>query len=307
MTRAPLPSPSEFADAPQKSLALFGMSGVGKTHLARLLSEFGDWHHYSVDHRIGARYMAEHITDNLTRAAMASPVLRPQLMTGAIRIEPQLTPDNLTALSCYLGKPGDPLRGGLDFGEYARRQAQHREAEIMAMLDAPIFMRKARETYEKPHFLCDTSGSMVEVVDADDPHDPLLVELTRHMLFVYIRGTEDDEAELAARFDRDPKPLYFDEGYLTALWEEHRAETDTPAHQVDPDAFMRWSFTRLIRRRAPRYAAIADQWGITLDRRDVARVGDPADLVALICDTLAAAAAETAAPEPARRSTGDRR
>ena len=286
MSRSPLPTPSDFIEAPHKAVALFGMSGVGKTHLARLMRSEGEWYHYSVDYRIGSRYMREYITDNLLRAAVATPFLRAQLLADAMVIAPNITPDNIAPLASYLGKPGDVALGGLAISDYIARQRQHREAEVMAMLDAPVFIRKAREIFGHPHFLCDTSGSMVEVVDPDDDDDPLMSELTRHMLFVYIRGAPGDEQELVTRFDRDPKPIYFDEAFLEGLWATYLETQDVEAAAVDPDAFMRWSFERLIRRRAPRYEAIAERWGVAIDKHDVACVRSEADFIALIHDAL---------------------
>ena len=43
--------------ARQKRVTLFGMSGLGKTHIATMLRREGGWFHYSVDYRIGTRYM----------------------------------------------------------------------------------------------------------------------------------------------------------------------------------------------------------------------------------------------------------
>ena len=68
-------SGKEFRDWPAKAVTIFGMSGVGKTTLARLLQD-SRWFQYSVDYRIGTRYMGEHIVDNFKREAMRVPFLR---------------------------------------------------------------------------------------------------------------------------------------------------------------------------------------------------------------------------------------
>ena len=52
------------------------MSGLGKTRIAAMLREEADWFHYSIDFRIGTRYMGEHIVDNFKREAMRNPFLR---------------------------------------------------------------------------------------------------------------------------------------------------------------------------------------------------------------------------------------
>ena len=42
-----------------KRVLLFGMSGLGKTYISNMLRAHGDWFHYSIDYRIGTRYMGE--------------------------------------------------------------------------------------------------------------------------------------------------------------------------------------------------------------------------------------------------------
>ena len=153
----------------QKRVLLFGMSGLGKTHISNLLRGTGSWFHYSVDYRIGTRYMGEHIADNFKREAMKVPLLRELLMTDSVFIASNITFNNLAPLSTYLGKPGDPARGGVAFAEYLRRQEQHRQAEIAALLDTPAFIARARSLYGYSNFVCDSGGSICEVVDPLSP------------------------------------------------------------------------------------------------------------------------------------------
>src|SRR5690606_13457988 len=134
-----------------KRVLLFGMSGLGKTHVAQLLRDSGGWFHYSIDYRIGTRYMGEFIADNFKREAMKVPLLRELLMTDSVHITSNITFSNLAPLSTYLGKPGDPSRGGLAFAEYLRRQEQHRMAEIAALKDTLPFIERAGEIYGYAH------------------------------------------------------------------------------------------------------------------------------------------------------------
>lgn len=262
-----------LAAVPEKAIALFGMSGVGKTRLANILRSSGHWYHYSVDYRIGTRYLGEHIVAELKREAInSSALLRDLLMSDSISIRSNISFENLAPLSGWLGKPGDAARGGLDFDAYVERQRLHREAEIMAMLDAPQFIERARGIYGYPHFLCDTSGSVVEIVDPDDPYDPIMSELSERMLFVLIEGAEEDEQELEARFSRAPKPIYYDEEFLRDRWRSYLETFQVEPERVDPDDFIRWGFRQLIRRRAPRYRAIADRWGVRLSKSEIAAV-----------------------------------
>ena len=55
--------------------------------------------------------------------------------------------------------------------------------------------------------------------------------------------------------------------------------------QVDPDAFVRWTYARPLAHRQPRYAAMA-RWGVTVTAEEVAQVRDPADFDALIAAAL---------------------
>ena len=56
--------------------------GLGKTRIAAMLREEAGWFHYSVDFRIGTRYMGEHIVDNFKREAMRNPFLRAAAALG---------------------------------------------------------------------------------------------------------------------------------------------------------------------------------------------------------------------------------
>ncbi|SDK82169.1 ATPase [Paracoccus chinensis] len=271
-----------WLQAPEKRVMLFGMSGLGKTHVASMLRRSGAWFHYSVDYRIGTRYMGELIADDFKRHAMKAPLLRELLMTDSVRIESNITFDNLAPLSTYLGKPGDPSRGGLEIGDYKRRQDQHRTAEIAAMLDSGHFITRAKEIYGYRNFVCDTSGSICEVVDPDDPDDPVLRALSALMLPVWIRGTEAHTSELIRRFDQAPKPMYYQPAFLAAAWEDYGRENPGP---VDPDAFIRWTYARALAHRRPRYAAMARR-GVTVEADEVARVASPQDFVDLIAAAI---------------------
>ena len=278
-------SGQDFRDSPQKRVMLFGMSGLGKTYLSTMLRAAGNWFHYSVDYRIGTRYMGEYIADNFKREAMKVPLLRELLLTDSVYIASNITFDNLAPLSTYLGKPGDPARGGVEFAEYCRRQSQHREAEVAAMLDAPRFIERARGLYGYENFVCDTSGSICEVVNADDPSDPVMTALSSHLLPVWIQGSPEHRAELIRRFDRAPKPMYYQPDFLQSVWAEYLTQQGKPADQVDPDAFLRFGYARLLEHRVPRYAAMA-RWGVTVSAQEVAAVKSRADFDTLIATAI---------------------
>lgn len=280
---------ADWQRADRKKVLLFGMSGLGKTHISNLLRADGGWFHYSIDYRIGTRYMGEHIADNFKREAMKVPLLRELLMTDSVHITSNITFNNLAPLSTYLGKPGDPSRSGVDFDEYLRRQEQHRVAEIAALSDTPAFAARAHELYGYPNFVCDSGGSICEVVDPDDPADPLLGLLEGDLLLVWIKGGDAHRAELIRRFDRAPKPIYYQPAFLAKVWAEYLTEHDLTPDMVDPDAFLRHAYARLLDHRQPRYAAMARR-GLTVTAEEVAQVQTAADFVDLIAHALDARA-----------------
>ncbi len=280
-------SPRDWLEAPHRRVTLFGMSGLGKTHVSTMLRDEAAWFHYSVDFRIGTRYMGEHIVDNFKREAMRNPFLRELLRSDSIYIGSNITFQNLAPLSTYLGKPGDPDKGGIPFDEYLRRQRLHRGAEINATRDALGFIDKAEQIYGYDHFVCDTSGSICEVVDPQDPADPVLGDLASAMLLIWVRGTEDHLEELVRRFEKAPKPMYYPEDFLMRLWDTYLAEHGVTPDRVDPDDFIRHGFRALMSHRLPRYHAMAENWGVTVEAAEVAALRDPGDFIELVTTALA--------------------
>lgn len=285
-------SGNDYLAAPRKRVMLFGMSGLGKTHLSNLLRDAprvqgGGWFHYSVDYRIGTRYMGEHIVDNFKREAMRVPFLRDLLLSDSIHINSNITFENLKPLSTYLGKPGNPARGGISFAEYKRRQHQHREAEIASLLDVPSFIVKARDIYQYGNFVCDSGGSLCEVVDPSNPFDPVLSCLSQNSLLLYIEGTPEHTRMLVERFRKHPKPMYYQPQFLETKWAEYKALNEIENDDdVDPDGFAVWGFEQLLHHRIPLYKAIADNFGYTVRMRDIPAVQSIADFEALVAQAI---------------------
>ena len=280
-------SKAQWLGANQKRILLFGMSGLGKTFIANTLRQTGNWFHYSVDYRIGTRYMGEHIADNFKAEAMKNPFLAELLRTDSIYVGSNITFDNLAPLSTYLGKPGDPEKGGIPFDEYLRRQELHRAAEVASLRDAVPFIDRSTKLYGYDHYICDTSGSICEVVDPYDKGDRVMAEIADNLLVIWIEGSEDHTAELSRRFDKSPKPMYYQKEFLVQAWEDYLAETGDAPTKVDPNAFVRWTYSKALAHRAPRYRAIAENWGITLKAADVWKVNSAEDFEGLVAQTLA--------------------
>jgi hypothetical protein len=275
-------SGKDFRDWPHKAVTIFGMSGVGKTTLARLLQD-ALWYHYSVDYRIGTRYMGEHIVDNFKREAMRVPFLRDLFLTDSIHISSNITFENLSPLSTYLGKPGNPARGGISFAEYKKRQNQHREAEISALLDVPTFVGKARDIYRYTNFVCDSGGSLCEVVDPANALDPVLSCLSQNSLLLYVEGTPEHTRMLVERFRKHPKPMYYQPQFLDVKWAEYKSLNAIASDDdVDPDGFAVWGFEQLLHHRIPLYEAIARNFGYTVRMRDIPAVQTENDFIDLV-------------------------
>lgn len=279
-------SANDWRSAARKKVLFFGMSGLGKTYVSNVLRDSGDWFHYSIDYRIGTRYMGEYIADNAKAEAMKVPFLRELLLSDSIFIGSNISFENLTPVAAYLGKPGNPELGGLDLPEYKRRQEQFRQAEIHALLDTEYFIDRAHRLYKYPHFICDTGGSICEWVDPTNPTDHVLSELSRQTLMIWIQGDEDHTAELIRRFDRAPKPMSYQAEFLTHVWDDYLTQHECRAEDVDPDAFIRWTYAQALAHRQPRYQAMAENWGVAVTADDMHKVRDAADFDELIERTL---------------------
>ena len=268
----------EFRAWKNKKITLLGMSGVGKTRLSATLRRH-DWFHYSGDYRIGSRYLDEDILDIIKQQAMQVPFLRDLLRKDWISIRNNIQVDDLGPVLSFVGKLGDPARGGLSLAEFTRRQAMYRQAEIAAMHDVPTFVRKAREVYGYQHFVNDVGGSLCEL------EAPEVIDLlAQHTLILYIKvTTPEEEQALIHRAQSDPKPLYYRPEFLQAHLPVYLREQGSEyTAEIDPDDFTRWIFPHLFRARLPRYEAIAEPLGYTVTSHEVGAVRTEADFLALV-------------------------
>ncbi len=282
-------SAQDWKDATHKQVLFFGMSGLGKTYLSNMLRDQGDWFHYSIDYRIGTRYMGEYIADNFKAEAMKVPFLRELLLSDSIRISSKISFHNLTPMATYLGKPGSEALGGLPFAEYTRRQEQFRGSEIAALLDTAQFIDRAERIYGYPHFICDSGGSICEWIDPDlGLDDPLLKSLHDQCLLVWLRGDERHTQELIRRFDRAPKPMAYQPDFLHRVWSNYLHKFNKLEDEVNPDDFIRWTYSQALAHRQPLYEKMA-RFGITLCAEEVAQIKSPDDFDRMIGAALDAA------------------
>ena len=272
----------DWIKSPNKRVSLLGMSGLGKTRLSNMLQSTFNWFHYSVDYRIGTRYLDEFIVDNFKQEAMKNAFLRELLLSDSIYISSNLSFNNLSPLSTYLGKPGKESLGGINFEKYKKRQKQHREAEILSILDTNKFIEKSNDIYGYQNFVCDTSGSICEVVNPEDPNDPLLSHLYEDTLIILIKGSRKHKEQLIKRFKKDPKPIYYNEDFLNKKWSNFKDEFKVSNSNVDPDKFILYCFEELLDYRTPIYNSIAKNWGITIDADDISKVKNENDFIDLV-------------------------
>ena len=272
---------AEFVDWPNKAVTLMGMSGVGKTTLANSLPK-SKWFHYSGDYRIGTKYLAEPILDNIKRQAMQVDFLRDLLRSDSIYIASNITVNNLVSVATFLGKIGSVDSGGLSVEEFKERQRLHRSAEIGAMRDVAQFIEKARKIYGYKHFINDAGGSICELDD-----ERTIEILAEHTLILYLSTDEAMEKKMIQRAIDDPKPMYYQEDFLDQQLSLYLAEVglSDPGKMV-PDDFVRWIFPRHVEHRRPKYQAIADAFGYTIDARAAENVESDSDFMELIAGAL---------------------
>jgi hypothetical protein len=272
---------SKFLAWPHKAITLLGMSGVGKTTLAYKLPR-EKWFHYSGDYRIGTKYLAEPILDNIKRQAMQVDFLRDLLRSDSIYIASNISVHNLQPVATFLGKIGRTDMGGLAVDEFKKRQRLHRDAEIGAMCDVAEFIGKAQEIYGYDHFINDAGGSLVELDDEKTERT-----LAEHTLILYLQADDEMEHELVRRAVSDPKPLYYNEKFLDKKLAEYldEAELESP-DQIVPDEFVRWIFPALVAHRRPKYEAFAKRHGYTVNARLIEALRDEKDFLDLIASAL---------------------
>ena len=272
------PTCKQFKASRRKAVTLIGMSGVGKTTLARKLPK-NSWFHFSADYRIGTRYLVEPILDNIKQKAMHVDFLRDLLRSDSIYIASAMTFDNLELLSKYVGKVGDKSKGGLNLAEFKKRQIQHHDAEVAAMLDVGEFIRKSKEIYGYDNFINDSSGSICELNDSR-----VMEHLAKHSLIVYLEASEELEDKIIRRQVSHPKPLYYESEFLDRKLKEYSELNDLSGwSEIDPDRFVSWIFPELVKTRRPKYRAIAEQYGCVVSGSHLDDVRDESDFIELVC------------------------
>ena len=237
-----------------KRFALIGMSGLWKTFISQRLAEKDSWSHYSIDYEIGKLLFKDQYKNLLDGFEI----------------------DNLTNLSKFLGKPGSPSLGGISFSEYLTRQKLHRDAEIKATLNACQLVEKSPAL---SHIVCDTSGSICELVDPSDKNDRILTSLSKNFVIICLEAPDSMYQVLINRFLAKPKPMYYEETFLHSLWENFKDHTSNVNDKINPDEFMIYGFKALIKRRKEIFDTISKNWGISLNFEQISKIKSGADFI----------------------------
>ncbi len=251
-----------FAQLPH-AITLLGMSGVGKTVLSTSLRRTANWYHYSADYRIGTRYLAEDILDNIKYKIMhmGDRFVANLLRSDSIYINHNITVDNLDPVSTFLGMYGDSKSDGLGKSLFLERQDMYRRAEINSMLDVSRFIDKAWDIYRCNNFINDASGSLCEIVDPSNPDDPVIAALRRETLIMYIKPNTVYEEALKRRAHSHPKPLFYNPDFITPKL----ANQPSDGAGIDPVTFARPLFPELLTFRKPRYEEMAEKFGFVIE------------------------------------------
>lgn len=232
---------SEFNEIEHKVITLMGMSGVGKTYLSTMLAGQG-WYHYSCDYEIGTRFLGGEIEETLG-------------------MPNRVSAQDLSQLSTYIGRLGDPAKGGLSLYEFKRRQNQYFNAECQSLVRLPARVSKAHSD-SFTHVVNDSTGSMCEIDD-----QILLDMVDENSLIVYIKASAQEEKAVLERARTYPKPLFYSperfEYWLDEYLQDHGL-AGAGAEAIEPDDFSRWAFPRLFENRLPKYQFIADKYGVTI-------------------------------------------
>ena len=274
-------SANQFKNEKNKRLTLLGMSGVGKTRLAKIIGEEGGWFHFSGDYRIGSTHLKDSIIDNVAQKMKKDSWLRPLIESNSISVNSQVTFDNLAPISAFLGKIGNPEQGGLPIDEFVRRQNLFLEAEIKAMYEVPQFISQSQER-GYAHFINDAGGSLCELDD-----DKLYKLLSEKTLIVYIKTSKETERKLIDRAKRRPKPMYYNPAFFEKALQSYLKENNLSyAAQINPDSFVGWVFPKLVADRLKKYESLASKYGCTIKSDELHDCGSAKDVINLISNAL---------------------
>ena len=84
------------------------------------------------------------------------------------------------------------------------------------------------------------------------------------------------------------KPMSYQPEFLQRIWGDYLNYNNIKEGDVDPDEFVRWTYAQALAHRQPRYANMAQNFGITVDACAWETITSEATFVDVIADALAA-------------------
>lgn len=252
--------------SPAVNTLIVGMSGIGKSWLARQLVANGRWRRISIDTEIQSRYLREEILTRFHEEVATCPMISRLQALDAVTLDLDHHQETLAPLTAWLGMPGDRRFGGITFDEYQRRQDAHFAAERCALEDL------LNTSDDGPPLLVDTGGSFCEVVSIDEP---LFKDLQQKFRIVSLRESDALVSRLIDRFSAHPKPIYFPRDLLAKYWQLFLQTGDLGGHEVMPNEFALFAYEQLIALRRDKYTAIADQSELCIDAEHLLSGLDP--------------------------------
>ena len=166
-----------------------------------------------------------------------------------------------------------------DFQNYFRTTppSVHR---MIVVLHQHGFIERTRDIYRYQHFICDSGGSLCEVVDPDDPNDAVLKSLSESTLLLNIEGTPEHTRTLVERFRKYPKPMYYQPKFLERKWAEYKEiRKIRNDDDVVPDDFAVWGFEQLLHHRIPLYQKIAKNFGYQVPMEEIPKIKSEIDFL----------------------------
>ncbi len=74
--------------------------------------------------------------------------------------------------------------------------------------------------------------------------------------------------------------------FLARVWAEYLQSRGLTEEQVDPDAFIRWTYAQALAHRQPRYQAMARNWGLSVKAEAMAGVQSEADFIEVVAEAM---------------------
>ena len=79
--------------------------------------------------------------------------------------------------------------------------------------------------------------------------------------------------------------MCYDSGFLDLKWKEYLKINKCSVNDVDPDDFVRWTYSEAMAHRNPIYQSMAS-WGITVQADLISQVKTPSEFNSLIGSTI---------------------